>query len=252
MYANYHTHTKRCQHAVGEDREYIETAISSGIKELGFSDHCPWIFPDGYVSGTRMLPSQVEEYFRTMTDLKKEYAADIKILIGFEAEYIPPLMEAQDKLLKDYPVDYMILGQHFLEPEPRSPYTGFEDSNPENLRHYVDSVIEGMETGRYLYVAHPDLFNFTGDDEVFRAEYTRLCRYLKSKDIPVEINLLGVREGRHYTSERFLSIASEVGNSVLIGCDAHTPTALSQPEPIEKCRSLAEKFGLTVIERLEF
>ena len=27
MYANYHTHTKRCRHAAGEDREYVEAAI---------------------------------------------------------------------------------------------------------------------------------------------------------------------------------------------------------------------------------
>ena len=36
MYANYHTHTKRCQHAVGEDREYVEAAIAAGIQVLGF------------------------------------------------------------------------------------------------------------------------------------------------------------------------------------------------------------------------
>ena len=30
MLANYHTHTKRCQHAGGEDREYVEAAIQAG------------------------------------------------------------------------------------------------------------------------------------------------------------------------------------------------------------------------------
>ncbi len=39
--ANYHTHTKRCRHAVGEDREYVEAAIEAGLKVLGFSDHTP-------------------------------------------------------------------------------------------------------------------------------------------------------------------------------------------------------------------
>ena len=49
---NYHTHTTRCKHASGEDREYVEKAIESGLKILGFSDHCPWVFEDGYVSGS--------------------------------------------------------------------------------------------------------------------------------------------------------------------------------------------------------
>ena len=35
----YHTHTKRCGHAVGEDEEYVIEAIKAGIKDLGFSDH---------------------------------------------------------------------------------------------------------------------------------------------------------------------------------------------------------------------
>ena len=39
LIANYHTHTKRCHHACGEDREYVEAAIESGLKILGFSDH---------------------------------------------------------------------------------------------------------------------------------------------------------------------------------------------------------------------
>ena len=41
MYANYHTHTWRCNHARGTERDYIEQAIASGVKILGFSDHTP-------------------------------------------------------------------------------------------------------------------------------------------------------------------------------------------------------------------
>lgn len=250
MKANYHTHTARCRHAVGEDREYIEQAIAHGMKVLGFSDHCPWIFPDGHVSGTRMLPEELDDYFTSMTKLRDEYACDITIYIGFESEYIPPLMDAQLRLFEDYPVDYMILGQHFLDPEPYGAYTGFPTDDEAYLRRYVDMVIEGMETGLYRYAAHPDLLCFTGAQEVYDREFERLCRYLSSKDIPVEINLLGVREGRHYTSERFLSIAQRCGNSAVIGCDAHFPTALSDPEPMEKCRALSEKYGLPLVETL--
>ena len=42
MLANYHTHTTRCRHAVGADREYVKAAIESGVKILGFSDHAPF------------------------------------------------------------------------------------------------------------------------------------------------------------------------------------------------------------------
>ena len=42
---NLHTHTYRCSHATGTEREYIEAAISAGIKIMGFSDHIPFKFP---------------------------------------------------------------------------------------------------------------------------------------------------------------------------------------------------------------
>ena len=52
--ANFHTHTTRCQHAIDSEQEYIEAAIEMGIKRLGFSDHIPCPFSDGYVSNIRM------------------------------------------------------------------------------------------------------------------------------------------------------------------------------------------------------
>ena len=38
---NYHTHTKRCYHAIDNEEDYILAAIKSGYSELGFSDHTP-------------------------------------------------------------------------------------------------------------------------------------------------------------------------------------------------------------------
>lgn len=250
MLANYHTHTFRCRHAYGEDREYVEHAIVHGMKVLGFSDHCPWVFGDGFVSGTRMLPTQLDDYFSSLTALKKEYASDITIYIGFEAEYIPELMKAQNKLLSDYPVDYMILGEHFTAREPYSDYVGFETTDEVFFKNYIDLVIEGMETGKYKYTAHPDLFNFVGDNDVYYKQYSRLCRCFKSKNIPIEINLLGLNDNRHYPSDKFLKIAGEVGSSAIIGCDAHTPDVLSCSEKIEKCCETAKKYGLELIDYL--
>ena len=71
MIANYHTHTWRCRHADGTEREYVERAIEGGLKILGFSDHSPYPFPDGYDSGMRMRLDQVEGYVDTVLALKK-------------------------------------------------------------------------------------------------------------------------------------------------------------------------------------
>ncbi len=51
---NYHTHTFRCHHAGGEEIEYIKNAIKAGIKDFGFADHAPFLFPDDYQSWYRV------------------------------------------------------------------------------------------------------------------------------------------------------------------------------------------------------
>ena len=38
MRTNFPTHTHRCNHAKGTDRDFVEAAIQSGIRVLGFSD----------------------------------------------------------------------------------------------------------------------------------------------------------------------------------------------------------------------
>lgn len=250
MLANYHTHTARCHHAFGEDRAYVEAAIAAGLQVLGFTDHCPWVFPDGFVSDMRMTPGEVDGYFYALESLRREYARDITIYIGFEAEYLPRLMDAQDAFLAQYPVDYLILGQHFLDSEATGPYTGHPSDQEFDLLRYVTTIIEAMESGRYRYVAHPDLCHYMGDDAIYRREYLRLCEYLRHKGIPVEINLLGIADGRHYTSRRFLEIAQEVGNQVLIACDAHTPDALHPGDALQWATQTAQELGLEIVDYL--
>ena len=248
MYANYHTHTARCQHASGQDREYIEAAIEAGIQILGFSDHCPWIFPDGYISSIRMAPTEVENYVFSLETLRKEYEKDIKLLIGLEAEYLPSLMEAQERLLEDLPLDYMILGQHFLDAENKSTFTGTPGNDESTLKTYVDMVIEAIETGKYLYVAHPDLIHYTGSDAIYEKHMLRLCQYLKSKNVPLEINMLGAFQGRHYPSDKFLRIVQKAGNTCIIGIDAHAPEQLLNKEGEIICKKITDQYQLTLCE----
>ena len=54
MTYNYHTHTYRCRHAAGAEEDYVVKSIECGIKYMGFSEHIPFVFPDGYESPFRV------------------------------------------------------------------------------------------------------------------------------------------------------------------------------------------------------
>ena len=227
MEYNYHTHTPLCNHASGELREYIEKAIEGGIKRLGFADHSVQFFDDGYVSGMRMKPEQAEWYVREVKRLAEEYRSDIDVFVGFEAEYFPAIFPRLRQFCRDNGVDYLIMGQHCLTNEATTPlWGGCGTSDPALLTLYVDELLEGISTGSYTYICHPDMFIFRGDDGFYNEEITRLCKGANALGIPFEINLLGLRDGRHYPSDKFFKIAADNGCSFVIGCDAHVPDSL--------------------------
>lgn len=230
MLANYHTHTIRCKHAFGSEREYIETAIEKGLKILGFSDHVPQPYPDGFVSRIRMDMDQIEDYVSTLETLRAEYKDDIRILIGFEVEYTKRFFDPLFAELKEYPVDYLIMGQHFAPDEVDGFYTGAATDEEEKLKAYVDLVTEGMETGLFTYLAHPDLIHYTGDDAVYQNHMRRLISHSIRHNYPLEVNMFGFTDGRHYPCDKFFKMASEMGATFVIGNDAHRPYLIRQPE----------------------
>lgn len=248
MKTNYHTHTTRCKHAVGTEREYIEAAISMGMEVLGFADHVPCPFTDGYVSTIRMDMEQADEYVHSIRSLAREYEGTIRLLVGFEAEYTPEFFDAQMEMLHRVNGDYLIMGQHFLGRESDGTYTGAPTKNDDFLKGYVDTVIAGMETGAFLYLAHPDLINYEGTDGVYEQEMTRLCEALYDLRIPLEINLQGLLQHRHYPAERFWQIAGRIGNRVVLGVDAHNPSQICEQGVYERAMRMAEKYALKIEE----
>ena len=97
-------------------------------------------------------------------------------------------------------------------------------------------------------MAHPDLINFTGDDEVYQNHMRRLCVAMKELDLPLEINVLGLWEGRRYPARRFLELAKETGNKAIIGMDAHSPQQLLNVETVERAKALCEEYKLQLID----
>lgn len=251
---NYHTHTTRCRHAFGKDRDYIDKAIKAGITELGFSDHAPMLFPvDNYYSTYRMFPEDVADYVNSINLLREEYKDKIKIYLGYEFEYFPELFDKTIEFLNQCGYEYLILGQHFTdnEYEPYAHYSGLPTNDETLFDKYINQVIEGLKTGKFLYIAHPDLFNYTGPDRIYIEKMTYLCKEIKKLGYPVEFNLLGFAQKRNYPDKRFWKIVSEVGNDVIIGFDAHSPEAFQNKRIYNSALNYLAKLGITPLEKLE-
>ncbi len=245
MRTNFHTHTTRCKHAIGEDYAYIESAIEGGYDILGFSDHTPWPFSDGYNSFMRMDMDEVDGYVLAIRRLAERYRDRIDIRVGLECEYytehIDWLAQQRDRL----GLDYMLFGNHFPYEENVGLYFGGVASSA-SLDLYLDSSQKALESGLFECFAHPDLFMRslaqidTHTLDIFR-ELTRICR---DNGVVMERN----------TSIPFhpelWQIVAEEGAKVIIGMDAHDRKILKVTQIYDDSQEQLLSIGITPIKEL--
>ncbi len=250
---NYHTHTPYCRHASNTAEDYVIRAIEKGITHMGFSDHAPYRQADGFGLYWRVQPEELSQYISELRAIREKYLDKIDLSIGFEMEYYPDDFDKMLRTAIECGGEYLILGQHFVSPEAeRSPvnvHTVQPSDSEEKLRAYSSTVSEGIRTGKFTYVAHPDIMNFTGDEELYRSEMRKICVASRECDVPLEINFLGIREMRNYPTDRFWQLAGEVGSPVTFGFDAHRAIDAFDEGSLAKAMALVEKHGLNYIGR---
>ena len=250
--SSYHNHTARCHHARGVDEDYVKEAIKGGFKVFGFADHAPHHYPEGYVSSVRMTIPEMMEYSASVKSLKEKYRDEIDIKLGVEMEYIPAYFERDIAYYRSLGVEYLLLGQHTYGTEGVGTWWDsfrLTDSE-ERLKTFTNQCIEGIESGLYSAVVHPDLFNFGGDVDLLRSEYDRLILAAKKNDVPLELNLLGLSEGRHYPNRIFWERVAKNSHVAVIGRDAHSPDRVAKLSEEEMAIRFAEEIGFELIEQI--
>ncbi|MCR5213142.1 MAG: histidinol-phosphatase [Eubacterium sp.] len=248
MLANYHTHTPRCHHAYGSEKEYIEEAIKCGFKILGFSEHVPFPESYGFNPTMRMAMEDLPDYTSTLVKLREEYKNDIEILIGYEVEYSEKYFEATMKTLREYPFDFVIQGQHFIDGDMIDIYAGSPTKDDNYLKAYVDATIKGMKTGEFKYLAHPDLINYKGDKDLYLSEMNKIIDASLEYSLPLEINMYGFIDQRNYPNKDFWKMVGQSKADVVIGCDAHWPHMIRRPEDVPGLMEFIKESGIKEIK----
>lgn len=259
---NYHTHTFRCGHA-GEykDEEYVISAINNGLEVLGFSDH---IMLPGIIESTiRGDYSLLDDYIESINYLKDKYKDKIKIYLGFEAEALPKYYDYYEELLSSKKIEYLILGNHsYLDNNQLVIYFKNPDRIYEDLELYTNSLIGGMSTGLFKYVAHPDLFmkHLKFWEEHLIKAANRICDASLKYDIPLELNLaccfdrvpnIGIKEVFKYPYIEFWKIVEAKGCKVIIGVDAHKPSRFDRTQDVVDYTLNALNLNLNIIDEIE-
>ena len=255
----YHTHTSRCGHAYGQDEEYVISAIEKGYKVIGFSDHV--FLPNVIQEGIRGRYEELDNYINSINYLKEKYKDKIEIHLGFECEYSDKFKEYYEWLKKEKGFEYFILGQHLFFIDDKQLWLASFSDHVEGIKLYCDTIIKGIKTGLFTYIAHPDLFIrfFKEIPEASISEIRRLCECAEEYQIPFEINLGSLRDNRDkqgvitYPYEDFFKIVSEYNIPVIIGIDAHSPNDFDPNfSNIAYAEDLAKRLNLKLLNRIHF
>lgn len=268
--ANYHTHMRFCNHAVGDVKDYVLKAIEYGLEELGMTDHGPilksFMSEDDYnktVSYENMKLEEVPLYLAQIEECKKLYGDKISILSGFEVEYLEKQKTFYEDLRKK--VDYLNLGIHFYEYNGKL-YDTYHEVSYDSLDGYLETIKKALDTNLFNTLVHPDLFMYRYIDKNGNWTFDEKCEYVTREilkecikhDVYVEINANGLKKAKDiydrttwkYPYVKFWEIAKEYKDlKILIGADAHEPFRLYN-ENVKEVIKFSEELGLKIEEKM--
>lgn len=226
---NYHSHTKRCGHAGGEDEAYVLAAIENGYKKMGFSDHAPYL--NGYDPNERMKKEELEAYIQSIEYLQTKYRDQIEIFKGLEIEWIPERIEELKAYREQF--DYLILGEHTYTLDIENYF--YDHVEDEDILLYAQMVEQACDAKLIDIVAHPDLFMYgkTEFSEACVQASHRIVQAAQRNGIILEVNLNGLKYGKVqrgeeirylYPYRKFWEIVAQYDVKVIYGLDAHAPS----------------------------
>lgn len=249
---NYHTHTKRCGHATGEDIDYVNYAISLHMKTLGFSCHVSHTDFELNVS-----------YLKDIQKLKEQFKDKIKILKAFECEYEDDLIPYYRNLVETKQVDYLIFGNH------NTTYNGtfynfirpFKDVT--YLDVYYETLKKALDSHLFTYICHPDVFlkgYLKWDEHAINLTH-KMGKLLSQYDCYVELSGTGYRSKARlkyngeflptYPFKEFFKILKQYPLKFVLGADAHAPEQLND-DAIKYIEDMKDELELNTVDEINF
>lgn len=232
---DYHVHTPLCKHANGPLERYIEHAIELGLREIGFSDHCP--LPNGLGAAERMAEDELDLYVNTVLSMRQYYVDRIEVKLGLEIDYVEGQEDYCRQLIEKHPWDYLIGGVHYLDPECRisSWPRNFAGDPAQLYARYFAQLRRLAHSGLCDIIAHFDVPKRSGrpptqnEAEDIANTLEEIC----AAGLCLEINTSGYRHVElvhHEPYPAFSTVeqAIALGIPLMVNSDAHDPSHIGE------------------------
>ena len=269
---DYHSHNRRCGHALGEIEDYVKSAINLNLQEIGISDHFPLraIIDDPQFNELIKTASmEVEEfphYIQEIKNLREKHLNKIKVRISVEINFATPgrALTRQKKVLEPFmdDFDYLLGAIHdikwhespiiILDPRQGSEVLS-KYSSEKIILEYLCKLEKLIETDFFDVIAHFDNYRI-----LFRRDMPRfseqswqkildLLYKIKDKGMAIEINTSGALKGigSQFPSDSIIKEIIQHDIPIILGSDAHKPEYIGYM--FEEFIKKAKKWGLSYL-----
>ena len=243
--------------------EMAKAAFEKQFDIIGFSSHSMYPF----AGDCHIALREFSAYVSTIRSLAKEYDGRMKILCGFEAEYMPGLSIPCMSDYAKFKPDYLIGAVHYIITENG---TFSIDASVEHIRNGIQNFFKGnakevvctyfalqremLQKGDFSIWAHPDVIRkrnevlhfFDETESWYRSELVATANCAKHAGIIAEINTGAIARGAMdslYPSDEFLAILHANGVPITINSDAHRAQDIDCA--FDRAVSAAKKAGYT-------
>lgn len=253
---DYHIHSDFSADCETKMEKTIERAIEIGLKEICFTDHIDYDYPDK----DWVFEFDLQAYDKKVKEIQEKYQKEIVIRKGVEIGVEPRLLHRYEKLMEEESFDFVICSMHSTEEKDLHSGNFFNGKTvDEAYRVYYEELLECIKRfKRFSILGHLDLVKrYT--TEKSSNDFHEVIREIFAEIIPagkgIELNTSGYRYGLEggMPSPDILSLYKECGGEILtLGSDSHVTETLAYKfkESLELLESIGFKY-ITTFEKGE-
>lgn len=225
---DYHLHSDFSGDCVESMEDSILHAIKLGGKQLCFTDHLDYDYPETEV----VFHFDDEAFSETLLAMQDKYKDQIVIQKGIELGLQPHLAEECTAFVKKFKPDFVICSFHVAD--KMDLYNGdfYKDRHPERVwEDYFEDVLKSLKAFKdYSVVGHLDIpkrYNDAAKNVCFSKYEDKLAEVLSliiEDGKGIEVNMSGLRTPANETlpNKNILTKYLELGGRyITIGSDAH-------------------------------
>lgn len=236
MLTDYHIHLETGPYTIEWVEQYLLTAKSRGITDIGFSEHGyrfrqskpilynPWI--------ASHQTEDIEQYVTLVLEAKK---MGLPVKLGLELDYIPGKEQEIEDFLKPFPWDYIIGSVHWIDSwgfdidEMKSQWSNTSIIDVYKL--YYERVEQLVQSQLFDILGHIDVIKVFGHrpgeeyKDILEDIYSNLINVIKKSGITIEMSTAGLRKPvkELYPDPVIMELLANNDIPMIINSDAHRP-----------------------------